>query len=246
MLPIKTAIVLAGGLGTRLRSVVNDRPKPMAEIRGKPFLDYLMTYWSERGIERFLLSTGYLGHLIEGHFGSAFGATRILYAREEVPLGTGGAIKRCLPLCRGIDKHVLVLNGDTWFTGDLKKLSDDHFVAGKAGCICLKQVNLNDRYGTVEVNESGLIQAFTGPTHDRGLINAGVYLFDVEAMGAILEQLPVAFSLESELLAPMAGRAELSSSVQTGDFIDIGLPRDYEKAQTAIFLKANEPESEGG
>src|SRR5438067_6674889 len=120
---LNEAIVLAGGLGTRLRSAVADVPKPMAPIRGRPFLEYLFDHWIDQGIRRFTLSVGYRHEVIVDHFGKAYHGATIRYAVERSPLGTGGALLGTLATF-SVEAPVLLLNGDTYFAVDVKRLSE--------------------------------------------------------------------------------------------------------------------------
>ena len=119
---IREAIVLAGGLGTRLREAVPDLPKCMAPVNGKPFLHYLLTYFQQQGIERFLLSVGYKHELVSDYFASSSQDFNVSYIVENEPLGTGGGIELAMPAVKG--KNVLVLNGDTFFKIDLNRFSN--------------------------------------------------------------------------------------------------------------------------
>jgi D-glycero-alpha-D-manno-heptose 1-phosphate guanylyltransferase len=227
----KTAVILAGGLGTRLRSLVSDRPKPMADVNGRPFLDYLISYWHENGIERFILSVGYLATNIKTHFGNRFDRAQIEYVEEEVPLGTGGALKRCLSSVKNVEKNLLILNGDTWFSVDSGKLISDFNGNASPVCMCIREVALNDRYGTVNIDHGGKVVGFHPPNNAKANVNGGVYLFDVNKVSRLISSLPSRFSLENDFLPTLVKRNELSSSVQAGEFFDIGVPSEYLKAK---------------
>ncbi|EIS1516640.1 nucleotidyltransferase family protein, partial [Campylobacter coli] len=165
------AIVLAGGLGTRLRSVVQDLPKPMAPINGEPFLAFVLEHLKKQGITEVILSVSYKYELIQEYFKDEFHGMRIRYNIEKELLGTGGAIKDALKL---IKNEVYVLNGDTFFDIDLKKLvlSNSNKI-----CIALKQIQNFDRYGTVNIDKQGLVTSFEEKVFKKqGLINGGIYL----------------------------------------------------------------------
>ncbi|EJE3575681.1 nucleotidyltransferase family protein, partial [Campylobacter coli] len=164
------AIVLAGGLGTRLRSVVQDLPKPMAPINGKPFLAFVLEYLKKQGITEIILSVSYKYELIQEYFKDEFHGMKIHYNIEKELLGTGGAIKDALKL---VKNEVYVVNGDTFFDIDLKKL----VLNGSKICIALKQMQNFDRYGTVNVDEQGIVTSFEEKVFKKqGLINGGIYL----------------------------------------------------------------------
>ncbi|EKK5714180.1 nucleotidyltransferase family protein, partial [Campylobacter coli] len=164
------AIVLAGGLGTRLRSVVQDLPKPMAPINGKPFLAFVLEYLKKQGITEIILSVSYKYELIQEYFKDEFHGMKIHYNIEKELLGTGGAIKDALKF---VKNEVYVLNGDTFFDIDLKK----PVLNSSKICIALKQMQNFDRYGTVNVDEQGIVTSFEEKVFKKqGLINGGVYL----------------------------------------------------------------------
>jgi dTDP-glucose pyrophosphorylase len=121
---INEAVILAGGLGTRLRSVVSGIPKPMAPIKSKPFLEYLINYWSSQGITHFVFSTGYLSETIESYFKNHWGKSTISYSREKSPLGTGGALAQAIRQIQS--DNTLVLNGDTYCEVPLAELEAAH------------------------------------------------------------------------------------------------------------------------
>src|ERR1041385_3540817 len=154
---IKEAIILAGGLGTRLRSVVNDLPKSMAPVNGKPFLHYLFLWLKKYEINRAVLSVGYLSEKVEEYFGEEYLGIKITYAKEESALGTGGGIRLAMEKCSGA--HVLVLNGDTFFDVDLEKLSEVHLGGSSDATLALRKVEDGSRYGTIQL-DGNRIKAF--------------------------------------------------------------------------------------
>ena len=221
------AIVLAGGLGTRLRTVVADRPKPMADIKGKPFLEYLLEGWIEKGISHFILCIGYQGNFIENHFGNCWKGIAISYSKEEKLLGTGGGLKKATDKLKS-DDPFLLLNGDTYFFPIIPKLK------GKM-TMTLRAVENGERYGTVVLDVNGKISSFIEKKTGKGLINGGVYLIHP----SLLEKIPsnVPLSLEKDLLPNWIG--ELYGVESTANFIDIGIPSDYLvfKNQVEIWQK---------
>lgn len=220
-------IILAGGLGTRLRSVVSDSPKCMAPIGGKAFLWYLLRYLSRReyGISGVTLSVGYLREQViswVGRHGSEFPFT-ISFSEEDEPLGTGGAVRRACASAHG--RHVAVMNGDTLLDIDLDRLYARHLSDGNAVTLALKEMRDFDRYGTVTTAPDGRITGFEEKRPcARGLINGGVYVIDREA-----DIFPDKdkFSFEQEVLV----RVPRLGGMETGGyFIDIGIPEDYRRA----------------
>ena len=223
-------IILAGGLGTRLRSVITDIPKCMAPVADKPFLWYLLKYLTKYPITRIILSVGYLREIIidwvkehQQEFPFAFD-----YAIEEEPLGTGGGIQ--LALTKAEDPYVIILNGDTFFDVDLVTLCKDHCSSNKDITLALKLMKNFNRYGTVNIDTmDGTITAFKEKQYcDEGLINGGVYV--INSNNNIFKGLPQKFSFETAVLEPQCEAKNLQGIVQDGYFIDIGIPEDYEKA----------------
>jgi D-glycero-alpha-D-manno-heptose 1-phosphate guanylyltransferase len=228
------AIVLAGGLGTRLRGVVTDVPKPMAPIGGRPFLEYLFDHWIGQGIQRFTLSVGYRHEAITGHFGNAYRGAALRYAVEPAPLGTGGALLRTLGAFR-IESPVLLLNGDTYFAVDLDRLSG--FAAESTADIAFALFETNDRvrYMGMDVDAQGRILELQARDRSPHLANGGVYWL---APGVFVEHASAAErpqSLETDLLPALfrAGR-KLYGLAFPGTFIDIGVPDDFRRAQDLL------------
>lgn len=227
-------LILAGGFGTRLRSVVSDVPKPMAPVGDRPFLEYLLDHWINQGIRRFILSTGHLSHVIEGHFGSCYRGVTIDYVCEESPLGTGGALRLSLSGRLWGSEVAVMANGDTWFPVCLARMCFDAAQQENAITIALKAVRDNDRYSGVEVDANGKIKAFGVKSGGLTYINGGCYLFNVAIVRQLLARLPQSFSLENDFFAPCASNGLLGASIQERPFLDIGLPGDYQKAPTLL------------
>lgn len=222
------AIILAGGKGTRLQSVVSDVPKPMAPIGDKPFLAYLMEYWRRQGVTHFILSTGYKAELVEAALGNSYQGCPISYAQEKEPLGTGGGIRLATEFLND-EAPFLVMNGDTFFESELEHL--EHFHQGHSGSvsIALVQVPRNDRYGGVELAANGKIENFdSAQVGTTGvLVNAGVYMLSPRAVLELNAE-PARFSFEAEWLPKMVKQGEIYGSVESRYFIDIGIPTSYE------------------
>jgi len=235
---IREAIILAGGLGTRLRDAVPDLPKAMAPVGGKPFLSYVIDYFLEQGIEKFIFALGYKSEAIEdflwtklpGLLADGRPASYQLSIEKE-PLGTGGAIRLACTLAA--DSTVLVLNGDTFFRIDVGELGAAHRKQAADCSLCLKPMQNFDRYGVVELGQGGRISAFREKQfYDRGLINGGVYALDRARF--LNEDLPSTFSFEKDYLEKFSSTNRFFGLVQDEYFIDIGIPEDYERAQSEI------------
>lgn len=221
------AIVLAGGLGTRLRSVVTDLPKPMAPIGDKPFLEYILKYLEKNAVKRVVLSVGYKWETVKEYFGSNFNGIELIYSVEDQPLGTGGAIQKAIS--HVIDEQVYIINGDTFFDVDLKSLT---LKDSSKLMLSLKHMEKFDRYGCVESDENNLVTAFTEKGYrEIGSINGGIYLASRDIFDAF--NLESIFSFE-EFMQDNFKNLKISSTVFENYFIDIGIPEDYEKAQNEI------------
>lgn len=220
------AIVLAGGFGTRLSSVVRDVPKPMAPVAGRPFLEYILDDLVRQGVDRAVLAVGYKKEAITEHFRDSYRDCEILYSEEETPLLTGGAIRQALTLCQ--EERTFVINGDTFFQVDLASLRA--FSQKRQGQIILAVREMRDfsRYGAVEFNEDGLVTAMAEKAFRTfGYINGGIY--DIPRWA--LEEYPERFSLENDCFPQLLTARRLSCFPSQGTFIDIGVPEDYQRAQ---------------
>ena len=224
---IREAIVLAGGFGTRLQTVVSEVPKPMAPVAGKPFLQYILDYLIDQQVDHVVLAVGYLREVIIGEFGNAYKSLRLTYSIEEEPLGTGGGI---LQACQYTSSdQVFVINGDTFFHVDLAELADVHNTNNALLTVALKRMEKFDRYGTVDVNADGKIVGFLEKKYlDEGLINGGVYCLNKDVFPA---DMPARFSFEKEILEKEIANGRIFGMRSEGYFIDIGIPEDYARAQ---------------
>jgi D-glycero-alpha-D-manno-heptose 1-phosphate guanylyltransferase len=224
-----SAIILAGGFGTRLKSVVSDVPKPMAPILEKPFLTYLLGYLNAFQIKQVVLSTGYLSSIIENYLGNNFNGIKLRYSIEEEPLGTGGAIKKALQEVS--DENTLVLNGDSFLDLDIFAFSSFYTENNFEGLLACRSVDNAGRYGTLKVNNNQIVEfkEKTG-TNELGLINGGVYLLNKEHY---LKNTPtsLAFSIEKDYFEKQCQHSRFGAYKCDGYFIDIGIPEDYLKAQ---------------
>jgi len=228
---VREAVVLAGGLGTRLRGVVKDVPKPMADINGKPFLCYLFDYLISQGINRVILSVGYKWDVIKTYFSSKYEVLELEYAIEHKPLGTGGGLKNAISYSQLED--VFVLNGDTLFCINLSLFYKLHTEKNSKFSIALKKVEDASRYGTVEIDESNTITGFLEKGNAKsGLINGGIYL--VNKRFFLENSAQGYFSLEKDFLEVNYKKLRFYGFVFDGYFIDIGLPEDYERAKKEL------------
>lgn len=223
-----TPVILAGGMGTRLRRVVADRPKPLALVAGKPFITYLLEQLLLAGFKKAVIASGYLGGQFREHFGECYQTLKLHYSQEPMPLGTGGALRYALP--HVTTSRLLVLNGDSFCDINFHAFLEFHLQ--KQARITLAAVKVPDvgRYGSIEMSPHGEITHFVekGAHVGAGYINAGVYLLE----RSVIEVLDpnAAFSLERDVLCTH-NNGTMFSFKTNGAFIDIGIPEDYERAQ---------------
>ncbi|WP_421919697.1 nucleotidyltransferase family protein [Marinifilum sp.] len=222
------AIVLAGGFGTRLKELVNDLPKPMADINGKPFLEYLLTWLSRNGVDHTILAVGYKADTIEKHFGNEFMGMKLNYSHEFEPLGTGGAIKKAFIKLKNRNKPAFIVNGDTFFDVDLKQFYDFHHQNKSQFSIVVKKMFNFDRYGSVEIEDNKISKFKEKTFKEVGFINGGIYLMNQSC----LQLLPKKdkFSFENSFMERYVCDLAFGALVSDGYFIDIGIPEDYFKA----------------
>lgn len=225
-------VILAGGLGTRLRSALPDIPKPMAPIAGKPFLWYVLKWISGYSVNKIVLSTGYKTEIIKDHFGSSFSNIPLEYAIEDKPLGTGGGLMNAVKSLTG--KDFLVINGDTFFPVDLKKLFIYHTDHSGFITVALKHMRDFSRYGTVECKGDFIVRFHEKEPCRDGLINGGIYVMNRKLL--ISDDHPEVFSLEKEILEKNAGRGVLRCLTFEDPFIDIGIPEDYKRAAEILKM----------
>ena len=233
----KEAIILAGGFGTRLQGVVKDLPKPMAPVNGRPFLTYILDYLIDYEYEKVVLSVGYLHEKIVDYFGRNYKTLEIDYAVEEEPLGTGGGILFAMSKCS--TDNVLVINGDTMFKVDLTAFGRFHQEKKGLLSIVLREVEDVSRYGSVSVDDNGIITLFAEKqaSSGKGFINGGVYLINKK----LFEKYPQRqkFSFEKDLMTRFYTKEPFYAMLSDGYFIDIGIPEDYARAQTAANFSSH-------
>ncbi len=220
------AIILAGGLGTRLRDIIKDIPKPMAPINGTPFLHYIFEWLSNYPVNNVLLSVGYKAEVIFNHFNTNYKGIIIKYANENTPLGTGGAIKNSLN--KTVEDDILIINGDTYFPIDLNRFADFHQNNKSDISIALKHMTDFNRYGSVKILNNKIISFEEKQYLKEGLINGGIYIINKKAIN--FNCLPDVFSFETEILEKYVKKGLINGMIFNDPFIDIGVPADYNKA----------------
>ena len=225
---IKEAILLVGGLGTRLHSEVDNLPKSMAPINDKPFLAYQMAYLKSYGISKVILATGYLSESISDYFGHEYMSIKIEYSIEETPLGTGGAIKQALE--KVSEESVLILNGDTLFKVDLAAFYQNHLQSGADFSMALKPMKNFNRYGVVVLDHEQQVIGFEEKKEQlEGNINGGIYLLNKTIFKT--DNYPPKFSFEKMFLEEGYKDFKFIGFTSATYFLDIGIPSDYHQAQ---------------
>jgi D-glycero-alpha-D-manno-heptose 1-phosphate guanylyltransferase len=226
-------IILAGGLGTRLRNTIGDYPKCMAAVNERPFLHYIFQYLQQQGCKRAILSLGYKHEVITSWLEKGKPSFETDFVIENEPLGTGGGIQ--LALQKAKSDTVAVLNGDTFFNIDLNLLFSFHSQKKAMTSLALKPMLQFERYGAVHVDENDCILAFEEKSfREKGLINGGVYVLSKAAF--FEKHLPAKFSFEKDYLEAFVNERTFYGQQNDEYFIDIGIPQDYVKAQED-FLK---------
>lgn len=228
--PEITALILAGGLGTRLRGKVDDVPKVLAKVAGRPFLEYLLDQLMETSVNKVVLCTGYMAENISGYFGNRYRNTlEITYSREEEPLGTGGALRLAV---KSVKSDVLmVMNGDSYINADLNEYMKWYAGSGKPASLLLTEVNNASRYGKVTVGSDDRVISFNekNTSSEQGLINAGIYIMKK----SLLKEIPLGtkYSLEYDYFPKLVKEGSLYGFRSGPELIDIGTPESYVQAQ---------------
>lgn len=221
------AVILCGGRGTRLQAVVSDRPKPLAEVAGRPFLELLMDYAAGFGFRRFVLCAGYMGEMIRDHFASRRLPYEVAVSIEKEPLDTAGAVKLAEPLIRS--GRFLVMNGDSLVRADLRAFEAFHDGRRPLASLAAARKEDASAFGTLEADAQGRLLAFREKAAAKsGLVNAGIYLFEREVLGLI----PAGgkYSLERDLFPALAAKGAVNVFEVPGELIDIGTPESYKDA----------------
>ncbi len=232
---IDQVIILAGGLGTRLKDTVPDLPKCMAPINGKPFITYVIEYFQSQGIENFIFALGYKSEMFEDFLASRLPADKYQLSIEKEQLGTGGAVK--LSCSKAFKENVLVTNGDTLFKINIGILCGFHLQNNADCTLSLKFMKNFDRYGVVEISNDYSVQLFKEKNYyAEGNINGGLYALNVQTF--LQENLPEKFSFEKDYLENFYTKRKMFGVAQDAYFIDIGIPEDYEKANRELGVNA--------
>ncbi len=230
-----TAVILCGGLGTRLRSVSADLPKPMVDVAGRPFLEYILDYLIEQGVTKAVLAVSYKKEVIIDHFGNQYKSLSLAYSEESTPLGTGGAVNKSIQQIAGHPEQlVLIINGDTLVEYQLQEMLSVLDKTNADLVISLKAMEDTSRYGRVNVNDRNVTQFEEKKGGVPGLINAGVYLFNTRLQREFPRR--ETFSFENDVLENIVNTHHVLASVTNGYFIDIGVPDDFNKAQVDFSI----------
>jgi D-glycero-alpha-D-manno-heptose 1-phosphate guanylyltransferase len=226
-----TALILAGGLGLRLRSAVGDRPKVLAQVHGRPFLACLLERLAAAAVREVVLCTGYQGDLVKAAFGDSFAGLHLHYSQESSPLGTAGALRQALPLAKS--DPLLVMNGDSYCDTSLVALRTCHDARAAEGTLAVVQVPDTSRYGRVHIAPDGQVLRFDekGGAGEPGWINAGIYVLSQRLVQAISPSGPA--SLERDVFPAWIGRGLYGQAGQ-GRFLDIGTPESYAAAEACL------------
>jgi len=228
------AIVLAGGLGTRLRMAVPDLPKPMAPVGSRPFLEHLLDYWMRQGVTRFVLSVGYKREAVAAHFGQAHRGVPVRYAIEDQPRGTGGGLLLARAALAAAGPF-LVLNGDTFFEVSLEALQKFHAANRADATLALFRSPQQGRYTGIRIDQAGRILSLASAGERGQPANGGVYLMEHGLLDAGHWQTAAPLSLEEDILpTALAGGKRLFGLECSGRFIDIGVPEDYARANAIL------------
>lgn len=230
IIPLSTAIILAGGLGTRLKSITKDLvPKPMVHVQGYPFLHWQMRYLKSQNIKKVILAVSHHAKVIQDYFKDRYLNIPVFYSDENKPLGTGGAIARAMQMVE--EKSSVILNGDTYFPVDLTKLRQSHSRSKNDISIAVKLMYKFDRYGTVEMDDTHRITDFNEKAYtDKGYINGGTYIINKSVFVDYNADSP--FSLEKEIFEQKVKNLKIGAFRSKAGFIDIGIPEEYERIQS--------------
>lgn len=226
--------ILAGGLGTRLRELVKDVPKPMALVKDEPFLNHVMRYWKKQGIKKIYISIGYLGKVIKEYYGKSFEGTEINYIIENTPLGTGGAFLKFLKVFNS-SHPFLMINGDTFFKVDLLDIEKYHNSLNSILTICAFESENTKRYSNILHDEKGRIIEFgvkNSTINKKFICNGGVYLVSPLIYDYFVNYKKNKCSIENDLFEYLITRNKnIFVKLCKSPFLDIGLPNDYRRAE---------------
>lgn len=223
------AIILAGGLGTRLREAVPDLPKPMAPVNGKPFLEYVIRNLKKNGFSRIILSVGYMAEKIQNYFGDEYEGVELVYSSEDQPLGTGGAIKKAMKYC--LSDHVHVLNGDTFICLD-PSLLEQLWEKRCNSIIVGREIDDCSRYGALKIDDERVVGFIEKTKGSKAFINAGYYVLDTKLLNDF--SIGLNFSFEKQILEKCNYENYFEFYNYAGIFIDIGIPEDYSRVESLL------------
>lgn len=218
-------IILTGGMGTRLKTRIKDIPKTMADVNGIPFLERTLEWLNNFEISNVILAVGYKKEYIKEYFGTKYKNFKITYSEETSPLGTGGAIKRALQ--KTTDENVIVMNGDVFVRFDISKIYEKHLNDKADMSIAIKEMQNFDRFGIVKFENNRIISFEEKKFTEKGFMNAGVYVLNRNIFkGKIKSE---SFSVENDYLNKYVLKDFICPYIYDGEFIDIGIPEDYDK-----------------
>jgi len=224
-----TAAILAGGLGTRLRSRIADRPKVLALVHGRPYLSYLLEQLSGAGVRDVVLLTGYRADQVRSAFGDRYANLHLTYSSEPSPLGTAGAVRLALPCLSS--STIVLLNGDSYCAASLPDFWDFHQRQAAEFSLVLTSVEDCSRYGRVRVESDGRVVGLEekNSAGGAGWVNAGIYLINRSLIQEIPPDIPV--SLERDMCPRWAAGKRCFGFACQGHFLDIGTPESYAQAE---------------
>lgn len=229
-------IILTGGKGTRLQSKINDRPKTMADVNSIPFLQYTLDYLEQFNINKVILAVGYKKEYIEQYFGNQYKNIEIIYSEEEESLGTGGAIKQAIQKCK--EENIIVMNGDVYSKIDFKQMYNQHIKENPTITIAVKEMEKFDRFGVVHF-ENDIITKFEEKRYvEKGFMNVGIYVLNRNIFENKIEE--KSFSFENDYLNKYVSIDKFKPYIYDGEFIDIGIPEDYEKIKFVLKKEDND------
>ena len=229
------AVILAGGLGTRVRDSLPDRPKPMALVAGRPFLEWVVRYLAAQGVRQFILSTGHLGEVVRTHFARGIGSLKISCVWERELLDTAGGFLNCVDSVTSRPGWWIVCNGDSLAVADLGDLLNSTAATGDVnGAILGVEVADTGRYGRLIVSDSGELKGFVEKRSGPGIINAGFYLLRDEFVRSLGQVRPLSFERDVFPEALKDG-SRLQVVVTNGAFLDIGTPQSLGQAKDFIL-----------
>jgi D-glycero-alpha-D-manno-heptose 1-phosphate guanylyltransferase len=230
-----SAIVLAGGFGTRLAAVSGGVPKPMVEVAGRPFIEHVLDLLLEAGVDRVFLAVSYRWEILRDRLGESYRGASLVYSVESEPLGTGGAILKCF---QGYHlERALILNGDTLFRVNLAELLAAHMRERALITMALRRLQNTARYGVVTCDATGRIEAFHEKSGARpGLINGGIYVIERAALDRV--PVPAKFSFERDFLQQQVAVLRPLAVTSDAYFIDIGIPEDLQRARHELAVNA--------